>query len=231
MRYNNQRGEVITAVVLAIALLGGAFLWFKPKAAHGESRRAAQSAETTADLNAAYVKREAVASAYVQKSGEVVGSLPESREKTFLEQANSIAKANLPAPDPMALLAAERLKNATLEGKLDVASKLYDSALKNSDKLNKELEQAKAAKQEADVKLGEAAAANLASERQRNRLIMIAGALGLLWLYTHFTRPSPGAIATAINDMKAGIPPVQALDGVTTRLEQFYVRLMAKLKS
>lgn len=227
----SNRGTVVLEVLLAIALIGGAWLAFKPKSHDGDSRRADQSQQTTEALIVAQDKRGSVASAYNQKSSEVIGLLPNTPEKSFLEQASQIMGANLPAPDQTALIQAERLKVAVLEGRLKDSQELYEKAIGESSKLSKDLAVAISEKRASDSRLQEVAALRLGAERQRNQIMIVAGALAILWIWTKSTHFSRSAIGEAVADIRKGVDPIVAIDGVATRFQQKLVSRAAKLKS
>lgn len=225
------RGSALIIAVVAMGLIGLATWIFRPAFTHGESRRAAESTKTTAQLESAYNKAGAVAAASVNQISQVASTLADSREKTFLTQESSVAASSLPPPDPIALWASERRKNAVLEGQVQLSQKLYSDSLKNSDKLNHDLEEAKADKRAIDLELETVASAHLAATRQRNILIAVVVVLFVLFAYARITRIGPGAMGEAVADIKAGIHPIQALDGVTSRFQQKIISFIAKIKS
>jgi hypothetical protein len=227
----NRRGEAATLVLLVVVLLGGAVLALKPKFLHGETKRAEASAKATEELKAAYEQKAAVVSASVNQIGQVASTLPVSNEREFIVEETTLVQTRLPAPDPKELIKAMERKNAILQGERDLANRLYEKASGDTIKLTRELEKANAERYAVDQNLLEVAAAHRAEQRQKNIAFMVAGALGLLWLYTRLTRPSPGALAEAVNDIRNGSNPITSLDGITTRLEQSYIKLLSKLKS
>ncbi len=228
---NSRKGIAWVVILAVIAILGGGVVILKPKVFNGESRRAAQSSATTTKLETAYDKNGAVVAASINQINQVASLLPDSREKTFLGQESSFAATLLPTPDPMALIAAERRKNAILEGQVELTKQLYDSALKNSDKLNKELEAAKQKKAQSDLKLEEVAASHLAVERQRNIALIVAGSAIFLYWYVKKTHIGIGAISELATDLKKGVDPIVALDGVTSRFQQKLSSFISKVKS
>lgn len=217
-------------VLYAVAGIGAALVWMKPKFLHGDSKRAETSAKTTEALVAVDDHRGAVAAASVVKIAEANGMAPESPSRSFIAQEVQIAEANLPAPDSKALLEAEKRRSAVMEGRLQEASGLYDKALKRSDQLEKERSLALAAKRASDDALEQVAAERLGAEKVKDRAIIVAVALGLLYLYTKFTHVGSGAMAEAVHDIKKGVPAIQALDGATTRFQQMIVRTINRFK-
>jgi hypothetical protein len=227
---NTNRGEIVTLVLLILVLVGGAAMVVKPKFLSGETKRAEESARTTRELVATFEKKESLVAADVTTISEVSGSLPASKEKDFVRQESRLVLSRLRAPDPEELLKSSERANAVLQGELKEANKLYADAAGETKVLLKEIEKVKGDKDASDLKLQTVAAAHLATERQRNIAIIAVIVFGLLWFYVSSSRPSPGAIATAVNDMRSGTDPVTALDGVTTRFEQTLVRFFAKLR-
>lgn len=231
----NQRGEALTAVLLAIIIIGGgAFGLSKTKWFHGDSKRARTSEETTAALVTAVDRQGGVAAASVVKIGEANASAPESPEKTFISREVPVALASLPKPDSEALIAAERRKAAILEGRLQEASLLYGDAMARAEKLEREKGAALSAKRASDQALAQVAAERLGAEQQAFWAFVFLGLVGALYVYTKMTHLSPAAVAAAVTDIKAGTgesnPAIAALDGVTTRLQQKMIRLLTKLK-
>lgn len=224
---NSQRGEAITAVLLILVLIGGGLFVLKPKWTHGDSRRATESTVTTERLNEAQTKQGATAAASIVKIGEVIATAPESLEKEFIAREVPVALASLPAPDPLALVEAERRKVAVMEGRLAEAATLYNQALKRADTLERERAAALAAKRASDAELAQVAAERLGSERLMNWAIAAAVLAGLLYIYVKVTHISPSALAEAVKDIKGGTQAITALDGVASRLQQRIVRLLS----
>lgn len=220
---------VIIAGIAVVGLLG--LLVVKPKATHGESRRADESTETTAALVEATKKQSAEAAASVAKIGEANAQQPDSPTKEFIAREVPVALAKLPTPDPLALLEAEKRKVAVLEGKQEVIASLYNAALHRADTLERERAKALAAKQESDLRLEQKAAEHLGAERQRNQLLLVAAIAVGLFLYVKFTHFSPGAIAGAIADIRKGTyaDPVTAIDVKASNLQQSIVNFMHRL--
>lgn len=243
-RINSRRGEVVTAVLLGAALVALVLVAFKPKALDGESRRAKESKESTAQVitatataDEAVKKRSAAAAASVVVIAEANSSAPASPEKDFIAREAPVALANLEAPDPKELLAARDRKIAVMEGQLAKADQLYGQALKRADQLVEDRDKALrdrdvafARRDEADRAVSEAAAAHLATTRQRNQAIIVAVAALALWLYTRWTRLSSGGLAAAVKDIRAGTDPIVAIDTATTPLQQWLTSTIAKLR-
>jgi hypothetical protein len=228
MRPQSSRGDGGVTLLVALALVALGVIVMKPKIFHGDSRRADKSVETTAALVDATAKQAAEAAASVVKIGEANATAPESPEKSFIAREVPVALAKLPAPDPRALIEAERRKAAVLAGRLEEANRLYGVAMERADKLERERAAALAAKRASDAELERVAAERLGAERLMNWALAVAGLCVVLWLYAHITRPSVGALAEAVKDIKAGNltgnAAIAALDGVTTRLQQRLIR-------
>lgn len=236
------RGSATLLVVLALALGGAGFALIAPKFS-GDNRRADQSAAATAQLNtatdatiAAEQARSATAAASVVKIGEANAIAPESPARTFVAQEIPVALANLPAPDPAALLAAEKRKVAVLEGRLTEASALYATALTQAEQLQARareaetaLATARAERAAVDQRLAEVAAARAAAARQRNLALLAAGIVAALWLWAKITHFSPLQIASTVRDIRDGVEPITALDTPANRLQQKLVNLLSKL--
>ena len=239
----NHKGEA-TVVVLAVVAVAGIALWlFKPRSVHGESRRADESARTTESLNAATNeameaerKRGAEAAASVTKIGEAAAESPESPAKAFITREVPLALSNLPPPDQMALIEAERRKAAVMEGRYNEAARLYKDAFTHAAQLQREkdeaiaaLEAARLERQKADQAILEAAAANRALEKQRNMFILGCVIVGGLWLWAKITHFSPSQIAQSVRDIRAKTyqDPVVALDIPANRLQQSIVRWLS----
>lgn len=227
------RGEAVTIVLIVLGLLGVLFVT-KPKWLSGDSKRAATSTKTTEAVVVASDKRGATAAASVVKIGEANATAPESPEKAFIAREVPVALSLLPPPDQTALIEAERRKVAVLSGKLEQITPLYDLALKKSDSLGKDLAKAIAAKRASDLALEQEAAERLGAERTRNWAILAVVLAGGLYLYVKFTHVSPGAMATIVSDLRnpvASQPAIAAVDAATTRLQQWMISTLAKLKT
>ncbi len=226
----SQRGVAPLVIVVVLAGIGLGLMAFKPKWLHGDSKRAAESAATTEALLASQKKLSATAAASVAMIGQANATAPESREKEFVSREVPVALSLLEAPDPVALLAAERRKNAVLEGKVQVIEQLYGDQAKTNEALRHENVIAIAAKRASDTELAQVAAERLGAEKTATRWMIVAGVCVLLYLYVKFTHIGPGAIAEAVSDMRkqGATAGITALDGVTSRLQQKMVRFINK---
>lgn len=226
------KGAAQLVVILVVALLGGGtFLAFKPKVAHGESRRADKSEQTTEELLAALNHKSSVAAASVVKAGEVVSILPPSREKEFIGQELTIAGSLLEPANQQALIEAERRKNAVLSGQVEESRVLYREAYEKNDKLEKLVIKVVAAKRASDDELQETAALHLGAERTSNQYKLLAAALAALYFYTKWSHVSISSVADAAKGIREGEHPIAALDRITSRSQQLIASWIVHMKS
>lgn len=227
-RLRPHSGEAATVVVVVLAIAAiGAWL-FKPKSLDGETRRAEAGKTATTALvttieaaDAAHTAQSAAAAASVAKIGEVAASLPSSPAADFITREVPVALGYLPAPDPAALLAAERRRVAIMSGQLEEARRLYADAYRDAQaaaeratRAEAARDEAIAARQRADAAIAEAAAANLALAR-RSRLQWAALALvSTLALAAWCTGVRPSTIGAALAAVRAGESPIAAFDRV-----------------
>lgn len=227
----SSKGIVWAPILIGLALVGTVLFVTKPKALDGDSKRADKSTATTQQLVDSGKAREAQAAASLAVIGQANAHAPDSLEKQFIAREVPLALTFLAPPDPKALIEAGKRREAVLAGKLELATQLYQGALDTSAKAQRALDRALAAKRASDLALQQEASERLGAERVRNRCIAVAVVAILLWLYVKLTHLSPGALATAVADIRQNnTPPITALDGVTTRLQQGFVRFLAKLK-
>lgn len=230
MKPTTGAAPLLIMLYIAGASLIGLFV-VKPKIFHGESKRAENSAKTTADLVAAGNQKSAEAAASVATIGKANADAPESPQKAFIAREVPVAAALLEKPDQSALIASEQRMRAVLEGKLEQADKLYGLAAQRSADLEAKYVGALAAKQKADIELQISAAEHLAAERQRNQLLVVCFVFGLLYVYTKSTHLGIGAVTELAMDIKSGeVSPEHALDAVTSRFQQSLVRFLKKFK-
>ena len=213
MRLSSSRAMTGVEIIIVVAAIGVIGAWIvKPKLFPGDSRRAAQSTAATAALVAATDAPAAVAAASVAKIAEANAVAPASPSRDFISQEAPLALTLLPAPDPTALLEAERRRSAVMEGRLDEARRRYESAAKESADLRRERDAAIAARQAADLAIEQAAAA----EHARTMQAIGAGVLALLaagaWLYTRIYSISPATLGSVAADIRSGANPISALN-------------------
>lgn len=233
------RAAIPVLLLWLLGALGVGLFVAKPKFLDKDSRKAATSVATTTALVDASTLRGAFAAASVTAMVEANVAAPDSPARNFIAQEGKVALANLPAPDPQALIDAEKRKNAVLEGKLELTTQLYEKALHQADGNASALARALAAKRGSDQALVQEAAERLGASRQARIAALVAICCLALWLYVKLTHLSPGAVAQAVVDMRAQAagtapaanPSVNALDGVTSRLQQGIIHFLARLKT
>jgi len=226
---NNNKGETTVIILLIIAIIGGSLAITKPKFLDGDSKRAEQSAKTTERLDAATTAQGANAAASIAKIGEANSAAPDSPAKEFIRREVPYALSLLPAPSATALLEAEKRRVAVMEGKVDEARRLYESASKQAAQLQTERDAALAARRSADKALAEEAAARLAAERQANRFIIACIVLVLIAAYIKFYSITPAALGSAAAGIRAGEDPIAALDRVIAPWLHSRIQTAAKL--
>jgi hypothetical protein len=223
---NRQAGLGAVIIILAVAALGGGLVAVKPKWFHGESRRAAASTKATLELDQATRQQGAEAAGSVVAIGAANAAAVESPSRRFIAREVPVALSRLPAPDPLALLAAEKRRSAEMEGRALEAEKLYGLALDRSTELEKARVVAVAARARADLELEQAAAEQLGAVRQKWILIGLAAAVAVLYFWTKYTHIAPGAILSAVRDIRSGTPAIAAIDGIMTLSQQQRCRVM-----
>lgn len=230
----NTRGFAwaVPLVMLALSALGVVVL--KPKWMHGDSKRAQTAAQTTEALVAAGANQTAKASAVFVKIGETNAEAPDSPQKRVISRFVPIGLSFTGEPDPAFMLELEKLKTATLQGKVDQADKINAVLMQDAAATRLQLARAVADKRASDDELQRVAAERLGAERTQNILILVVVSLAGLYLYTKFTHTSPWALAKAITDMRNPAAAEQnagvaAIDAATTPLQQMMVRWHTKL--
>ncbi len=213
MQSSRTKGVATVIVIVVVAILGMGGAWLaKPSWFPGASKRAANSTKATEELVKATDTQGAFAAASVVKIGEANAIAPESPAKSFIAQEVPHTLSLLPAPDPKALIEAERRKAAVLEGRLDEARRLYEASAKEAAKLQREKDEALEARRNADLAHEKAAAAEHAKTLQMMGLGAIAFLLLAGWAYTKFYSISPAKIGGILADIRAGVSPTQAFD-------------------
>lgn len=208
-----RRGAVSLLLIAAIVVLGAGGLWVaKPSIFGGASKRAANSTAATAQLERAVTAQGAAAAASVVKMGEANAQAPESPARSFIGQEVPLTLSRLPPPDPKALLEAERRRAAVMEGRLDEARRLYESAAKQSERLQRERDEALAARRAADLALEKSAAAEHARTVQALGVGLVALLACAAFAYVKIYSITPAAIGRIAADVRSGIAPLTALD-------------------
>jgi hypothetical protein len=207
-----QRAAVSLVVIAALAVLGVGGLWLtKPALFGGASKRAAASTAATAQLDQAVVAQGAAAAASVVKIAEANALAPESPARAFIGQETTVTLSRLPPPDPRALLEAERRRAAVMEGRLDEARRLYEAAAKKSETLQRERDEALAARRAADLALESAAAAAHARTVQALGVGVVAVLALAAFAYVKLFHVSPAVMGTIAADIRHGVRPIQAI--------------------
>lgn len=229
------RGEIATVVlaVVAVAALLAVFAP-KPKFLDSRSRDAQNSVAASQKVEDAVAKavegerkKAAEVSASVKVIGDAANEAGDAPWAVFIaREANHISPL-LPAPDYKALYAAEARKRAVLEGKLELADKLYkedaqtkQKILEKSAELQAKLDTAIEKRQELDQKLVEAAAYARGKDYVIGVLsfFLVVGLIIFWWVKRsgiHFTD-----LAKAVADIKSGTDPVQAIDRILSLRHQ-----------
>ncbi len=207
-----QNGLALLAIIAIIAVLGLGGAWALPKIYHGDTSRAKQSTEATADLLDKQNKQGATAAAKITTVKEVAETLPDSREKEFIGRETESALGDLPKPDPDARLKSIERKLAVLSGDVSKVASLYEKDHENSLKLQKELDQAVTERKAVDEKLTIVAAERKGAETQRNVAIVFVVLLGAGVAYLKIFGISRATGGRMLADMRAGMDPVQAFD-------------------
>jgi hypothetical protein len=241
------RGSALieVAVVLALLTLGAGYI--KTQFFHGDTKRAAQSAEATAEvkatqaaLDAANRQRSAEIAASATIIGQAAADIPDDKNADFIRREVPVILAKSEAPDPAELLKAAERRELVLRGELAAINRAYGQAFEHAQKLadenarlTGERDAAIAAREAVDRKLAEVAAARQAREKQMLVIIAIAAAFAGLWLWAKVTHFSPWQQAKAVADIRAGTytDPVEAIDVAASPLQQAATRLMFKLRS
>ena len=242
---HSRRGEVATVALLCVAVVGLAAFIFKPRRLDGESRRAdagkaatAEVVATVAAVDAATEAKGAAAAASLAQIGTAAASLPPSPAADFIGREVPLALGYLPAPDPAALLEAERRRLAVMSGQLEEARRLYAEAYKDADAAKARAERAEAERaaaiadrQTADAAISEAAAANLALRRRSALQWAGIALLAILAAVVWFSGVSPAKIGRALAAVRAGESPVAAFDRVLPEWIQARVNRAARLET
>lgn len=225
------RGFAPILIVYILAGLGAILFVTKPKFLNGDSKRAGTAVATTEKVLAATSNQSAKAGAVFAKIGETNAEAPDSPQKRVIGRFSTLGLSFTDAPDAAFMLALEKLKTAELSGKVAEAEKINGSLLQDAEKTRATLAKAISDKRASDTALVEEAAERIGAERARNWAILAVLVAVGLYLYVKLTHLSPGAVSTVATDIRAGVPPLQALDSSTTRLQQWYISTLAKLKA
>ncbi len=241
---HRKNGEIVVILCLILSLAAGVVL-FKPKFLDGDSRRAAQSQTASATVEATVkesltseLAKGAAAAASVQAIANAAPDLPPSPATDFIRREVGIPLALLPKPDYQALLEAEKRRVAYMDGKLEVANKLYSEVesknidlIKAKEAADLKLQQAFIERRAVDSELSEVAAARLSAEHQRNLFILVAVILTGLWFAAKFYGVSPKSMGAILADIRNGTDPTVAFDTHTYPHLQDLIKKASKLAS
>ncbi|MBS0229456.1 MAG: hypothetical protein JSS23_12295 [Proteobacteria bacterium] len=219
------RGEAATIVLITLAA-AGLIAWFVPKLWHKNTRNAEASTQATEQVDtamrdrlAANIAKAASAAAGVATIGRATSDLPASPATEFVRAEVPAVLAKLPAPDPAALLEAEKRRVAVMEGKLQLAQKLYQEEGDRAAKLERDLaekqhalEKAMEERRAVDTRLVATAAAQVAQSRQKWIFVgttIVALALGL-WIKLNGI--SIGTLGMMAADIRMGEQPMEVVN-------------------
>lgn len=233
----NNKGE-ITLATLGLIVLGTVIVGFfipKPKFLDSRSREADKSSEVSAEVEEAVRKAkkadndkgEVVAAGLVQ-IGVAAGQLPDSPQATFIGREAAFMSPLLPPPSPVALLASERRRVALLEGKLELADKLYAQGTKENAQLleravNAEVKlgAAQEARRAVDVQLQESAAYARGQDAVIGVLVGIVVLVVVLWVFAKVNGFGPKTLGNMLADIRSGDSVVTVFDRyVPVRLQR-----------
>jgi hypothetical protein len=224
----NAKGETSTVVLIVLALAALGFVKI-PALFDRDTARAEDSQQATEQLLDAQKKQGAYVAASVQEIGVANAMAPESPSKAFISREVPSVLSSLPSADPIALIEAERRRMAVMEGRLTEANRLYGEEAVRAEKLASQLAFAQEARRQADQTLLEAAAAKKAKDQQMRIIMLIAGLLAVLWVYSYLTRLGPKSIGMIAADIRSGSHPIAALDSHVPDWLKSSVRKQAKL--
>jgi hypothetical protein len=224
-------GAVAESVVLGIAVVALAG-WLGPKVLPSlfdkRTKQADQSQDASAAVEQAVSKaveaeraKGAAVAASVQQIGVAAGQLPDSPQKSFIVREGTWMSPLLPPPDLAALLASERRRVALLEGKLELADKLYAQGAKDSAallaravKAEAKAEATFASRRAVDTALAESAAYARGKDMVIGLLFAAFALAVCLWLYAKATGLSRVDIARMANRAREGASAMDAIDAV-----------------
>lgn len=229
MDTRKQRGDgglSLIAVVALVGLLGWGVPKLVPHVFDSRTKDADASIAATAEVKKAVAdavageqKKAAQVSASVQVMGEAAAEAGDSPWAVFVSREAAHVTPLLPAPDYKALYAAEARKRAVLEGKLELADKLYQRDAEDKQKLIDRVAKLQAkvdagfqARAEVDLKLAEAAAEQRGKDFVIGILAIITVLAAALWLYARFSSLSPTDVARLANRVRSGWDPMEAIE-------------------
>jgi hypothetical protein len=240
MKTRSTRAFAVIEVVAVVAVVG----WLAPKIAPSWFDKRTKQAEQSADASAEVEKRaaaelaatqaladarlkvehakSAAVSASMQQIGLAAGQLDDSPQSLFIRRETTFVGPWMQPPDPIKLLESERRRVAYLEGRVDLADKLYAQATKDqvaanaksareitdltarAVKAEAKAEAAFASRREVDTDLAESAAYARGKDAVIGVLAIIAVLAIALWLYVRFTSLPKVDIARMANRAREG---------------------------
>lgn len=206
------RGTIVIEVAIILAAIGLGLFVKKPEWFGGESKRAADSTAATRKVEETTTAVGASAAAGVTSIGRAANDLPDSPATDFVRREVPAVLAKLPAPDPLALLEAEKRRAAVMEGRYNEANRLYNAEASRSAKLQKERDEAVQARRQADIELEKAAAISHSDSVRLILLSIVAVLLFAGWAYAKLFGVGPETLGKIAADARAGIPVIQSLD-------------------
>lgn len=216
----------VAVAVAALVLLG----WVAaPSLFPGASKRAKEGTASTERLEAATVAKGAEVAASVATIASANAEAPESPSKAFISKETPLALSLLPPPSPSALIEAEKRKVAVMEGRLDEARRLYETAAAKADRLQKERDDALDARRRADAAFERAAAAEHARTVQAMGIGVVALIALVAWGYVKMYSITPASLGGVVADIRAGMNPISAIDTALAPRLHKTVRRAAKL--
>lgn len=219
-------GVTVLAVIAVVALVG----WAAPKLApHWFDKRTKQaddSAEVTqlvekrvAAALEGETKKGAVVAASLQVIGQTAAEAGDAPWAVFIRREADHVAPLLPAADYKALYAAEARKRAVLEGKIELADKLYKKDAEDKQRLLDEsaglrIKLAKALQERRDVdkELSESAAAAAAKDAVIGFLAAVVVLCFIGWTYARLNGISVRTLGMMSADLRAGHDAKEVLD-------------------
>ncbi len=131
----------------------------------------------------------------------------------------------------VALLEAEKRRSAVMEGRAEEARRLYESAAKESSRLQAERDEALAARRAADLAVEQAAAAEHARTAQLIGAAILAALWAGAWFYLKRNSIGPEKLGAMAADLRAGENPLTVLDRYVDHHLHARVQRAAKLNT
>lgn len=223
-----RRAEITLGILLLVGIGAAitALVMPKPKFLDSRSREADKSADVSKAVEAAVEKvneanamKGATVAASHAEIGIAVGQLSESPQKEFVQRELVWLSPLLPPPDQKALIAARDRRIAILEGKLDLAAKLYVDADKDraaiisrAAKAEAKADAAISVRRDMDTQLQESAAYIRGKDAVIGVLLGISVLALCLYGYTKLTGFGRADIARLANRVREGMNPIDAID-------------------